>query len=244
MKKSLLSALAFFFIGFALVAQPCTPDGSLTAPGIYPDSITNLPPGTVNVYYEAVISAVIPTDTVYMGLTAQIDSIGVTGVSGLPTGLSWVTDSPSNYWDGGTSGCLKIFGTTSIQGIHPIMIYLSIHGELSGMPLTMPDTIEFYKIDMQTASVNEFNGQNFLVGSAFPNPANDVTTIEVNSAKPQFVTFTLFNLVGTQITESKHQLTSGQNLINVAVKLYPSGMYYFRISDGNQTITRKLNIAH
>jgi hypothetical protein len=243
MKKVLFSAFfsAIMFLG--VLAQPCTPEVTLTSPGLYPDSTNNLPPGTVNVYYEAIISAFVPTDTVYMGLTAQIDSIGVVTVLGLPTGLSWVSDTPSNFWEGGTKGCIKISGTTTVEGLHSLQIPLMIHGKLSGMPLTMPDTIRFYEIDMQPANVAEFSGEAFTVGQAFPNPANELTNIEVSSVKPMAVKFELYNLVGVKVAESTHQLNAGSNNIAVALKQFPSGMYFYKISDGNKIITRKLNIS-
>ncbi len=243
MKKVLFSSVFSVILFLGVLAQPCIPEASLTTPGLYPDSATNLPPGTVNVYYEAVISAFIPTDTTYMGFTAQIDSIGVVNVLGLPTGLSWVSDSPSNFWEGGTKGCIRISGTTSVEGLFNLLIPLTIHGKMSSMPLEVPDTIRFYKIDMQPANVAEFSGQSFNVGLAFPNPVSDMTNIEVTSIKPMVITFELFNVVGVKVAESAHQLNAGSNNIAVAVKQYPSGMYFYKISDGNKTTTRKLNIS-
>lgn len=243
MKKFVYSSLLSIAFIISAIAQPCTPDPLLTTPGFSPDSATNLPPGTAGQYYQTVISAFIPTDTTYMGITATIDSIGVVNVIGLPAGLSWTTNSPNNYWDGGTKGCMIIQGVTNQVGTHNIKIALLAHGKLGGMPLTVPDTIKFYKIDMQPASVNEFSAETFSVGKAFPNPASDQTTIEVNASKPITVTLTLYNLVGIEMTESKHQLLPGQNNLTISVKQYPTGMYFYKISNGETVITRKLNIS-
>jgi len=243
MKKVLLSTMITLVVVFTSFAQPCTPDPLLTTPGFSPDSTTNLPAGTVGQYYQTVISAFIPTDTMYMGVSAEIDSIGVVSVVGLPAGLSWTTDSPNNFWDGGTKGCLVIQGTTTLTGIHNITIALSAHGKLGGMAIVVPDSVKFYRIDMQPASVNEFATESFNVGKAFPNPAYEMTSIEVTASKPVLVNFSLFNLVGVQMTESKHQLTPGLNTLTIPVKQYPSGMYFYKISNGETVITRKLNIA-
>lgn len=221
----------------------CTPDVNLTSPGLSPDSATNLPPGTVNVYYETVISAFIPTDTTYQGVTALVDSIGVTNVIGLPAGLTWVSNSPNGFWDGGTKGCIRISGTAAVEGTYNLEVVLSLHGSLGGMALTLPETIKFYKIEMLPANVAEFSGEAFKVGQPFPNPANDVTNIEVNSIKPMVVNFELYNLVGVLISESTHQLVAGSNIVAVQVKQFPSGLYFYKIGDGNKTITRKLNIS-
>jgi hypothetical protein len=243
MKRIVLSFFAIALFAFVSTAQPCTPDAALTTPGFSPDSVTNLPVGQATVYYEAVISALIPTDTVYMGVTAVIDSIGVVNVIGLPAGLSWTTDSPNNFWDGGQKGCLIIQGTTTLHGVHNIQIALTARGNLGGMPIVVPDTVKFYRIDMQPASVNEFSGESFAVGQAFPNPAYDITNIEVTVGKPSMVSFSLYNLVGVQMIDSKHQLQPGQNTISVNVKQFPSGMYFYKVTNGETTITRKLNIT-
>lgn len=243
MKKYLFSVVLFIAISFVAVSQPCTPDPALTVPGFSPDSVTNLPPGTAGQYYQAVISAKIPTDTVFLGMTVQIDSIGVTNVIGLPAGLTWVTDSPNNYWGGGQKGCLLIEGTTTVEGVHNLKIALMAHGGLPGLPLTVPDTVKFYKIDMQPSGVVSLSRESFSVGKAFPNPANDFTTIEVISSGNEQVSFTLFNLVGTVISESKHQLSPGLNNLTVSLKQFPAGMYFYKISNGENVITRKLNIS-
>lgn len=243
MKKILFSVVLFVAFSFVALSQPCTPDAALTSPGFSPDSVTNLPPGTVGQYYQAVISAMIPTDTVFLGMTVQIDSIGVTNVIGLPAGLTWITDSPNNFWHGGQKGCLLIEGTTTVEGVHNLKIALIAHGGLPGLPLTVPDTIKFYKIDMQPSGVTSHARENFTIGKAFPNPANEFTTIEVLTSKNEQASFTLYNLVGTVISESKHQLSPGMNNLTISLKQFPSGMYFYKISNGENVITRKLNIT-
>ncbi len=246
MKKLLLFVLASITIVCVAFSQ-CTPDPSLTSPGFHPDSTQNLPPGTVNVFYEAVISAFIPSDTVVdlgMGpITVQIDSIGLLNVTGLPTGLSWVSDSPNNYWDGGVKGCILISGTTALEGVHDLMLLLRIHADLGGMPIVQDDTVKFYKIDMQPQSVNELQGDVFTVGQAYPNPANDMTTIEIVTSKPATVMFSLTNIMGMQMTESVHQIVPGTNKITISLKQYPAGLYFYKIRNGEMTVTRKVNIV-
>jgi hypothetical protein len=247
MKKIILSFFSFAVLAATLFAQPCTPDPALTSPGFSPDSTVNLPAGTVDVYYEAVISAFIPADTVIdLGLgpiPIDIDSIGVVNVIGLPSGLTWVSNSATNFWPGGQKGCIKIQGTTSLQGVHNLIIPLSIHAKLGGMPVIETDTIFFYEIDMQLASVAEFANEQFSVGKAFPNPALDVTNIEIITSKPTVVQYALYNIVGTQVTQSKHNLSPGLNTITLSVKQYPAGMYFYKISNGETVITRKLNVS-
>jgi hypothetical protein len=243
MKKIYIFFLALCTLSVFTFAQPCTPDPNLNVPGFSPDSTTNLPPGTAGQYYMAVISAKIPTDTVYMSQNATVDSIGIKNVLGLPSGLTWTSDSPNNYWHGGTKGCMLISGTTNNPGIYQLKIAISIHGKWGIIPLVLPDTVAFYRIDMQPADISELSENSFQIGKTFPNPASEMTTIEVFSSNPSIAQFRIFNIVGVQMTESKHQLNKGLNNITVPLKQYPSGMYYFTISNGEKTYTRKLNIS-
>ncbi len=243
MKRILFSTVFFVVISFVALSQPCTPDPSLNTPGFSPDSATNLPPGIAGQNYQAVISAMIPTDTIFMSMTVQIDSIGVVNVLGLPAGLTWETDAPNNFWLGGQKGCLIIQGVTNVEGVHNIQIALSANGNFQGLPMSVADTVKFYKIDMQPSSVVPYTNQQFSVQKAFPNPANEYTTVEVFSPGHENLSFTLYNLVGTLIAESKHQISPGLNNLTIPLKQYPPGMYFYKISNGDIVITKKLNIS-
>ncbi len=79
----------------------CTPDLSITIPGIYPDSATGLPAGIVNQPYSEVIQARVLTDTVYNGFPAIISNITITGVTGLPPGLTYSCNPSTCVFPGG-----------------------------------------------------------------------------------------------------------------------------------------------
>ncbi|MCF8461007.1 MAG: T9SS type A sorting domain-containing protein [Flavobacteriales bacterium] len=86
MKTFCTAALFLCFTSLA-VAQ-CTPDLSITAPGAYPE---NLSDGCVNANYSQQLDLVFPNDTTvntpFGSFTTNIDSFLIT-VSGLPAGLS------------------------------------------------------------------------------------------------------------------------------------------------------------
>jgi len=88
-------------------AQTCTVDYSLTAPGIYPDT---LPSGYVGQPYSEDIQFVLPTDTMgYTFLNFHIVSIS------LPIGLNWQCSNQANgcNYDPAVSvhGCVNVYGT-------------------------------------------------------------------------------------------------------------------------------------
>ena len=63
MKKLLLLILVVCTTIFGANAQ-CTPDGSFTEPGVYPDSATNFLPAYQGQAYNQLITIKVPSDTV------------------------------------------------------------------------------------------------------------------------------------------------------------------------------------
>ncbi|HIO72599.1 MAG TPA: T9SS type A sorting domain-containing protein [Flavobacteriales bacterium] len=95
-------------------AQICVPDGQYTSPGIYPDTSVGFAPAIQCVYYEQLLTMVVPTDT----LTCTIDSVVLNSLSGLPTGLSYGCSPASCGFSGGTSGCGLVYGTPTDTGTY------------------------------------------------------------------------------------------------------------------------------
>lgn len=76
----------------------CTPDPYVTKPGIYPDSASGFPPAVATYPYNLTITVVVPADTLIPPLPLlPIDSIGVTGVEGLPEGFQFCQAVPQDF---------------------------------------------------------------------------------------------------------------------------------------------------
>ncbi len=124
MKKLILLLVLQTSICGVIYAQ-CTPNLVYTTagiPGIWPDTITGVASGTVGTPYSQVFTVIIPADTVVdlpapVGqVTAIINSMTITGITGLPLGLSYVCDISSCIWPGNTNGCFVIDGTPTQSG--------------------------------------------------------------------------------------------------------------------------------
>ncbi len=244
--KSIFTLSALFFAMLAVNAQPCTP-GAYTTPGIYPDTTINLPQGAVTQSYQGVITAVVPSDTTIYGIPATIDSIGVTEIQGLPTGFTWAGSRPSNFILGGTTGCIGINGTPTAgqEGTYPLLIKILSSGKLAGMPTTLPDTLNGYKIvilDQTHVSIVDSRQFSFGVSEMYPNPASTHVTIVVTNNKSSIVNVAIKDMLGRQVALSSHQVIAGENKLNINVSSLNEGVYFYTVSDGVQTISRKLII--
>lgn len=245
--KKLLSVLFLLSFVIALQAQPCTPDISYTSAGIYPDTTTNLPQGAINQYYLGVLTAVVPEDTTISGLTAIIDSIGVTSITGLPTGFTWAANTTSAYFPGGDSGCVAIMGTptTGMEGTYPLIIYVESHGTLSGMPLTLPDTVNGYKIvilDSTHSGIVDSRQYPFAIKETYPNPASNNVVINVANPDAANINISVYDMLGQMIISRNENINAGENLIQLNVAEIPEGIYFYTVTKGQLSITQKLII--
>lgn len=81
----------------------------------------------------------------------------------------------------------------------------------------------------------------FTLSNAYPNPFNPSATIEFTISKSSFVTLKVFNVLGQEVTT----LFSGNSQPGKFVATfngdkYASGVYFYRLDAGNQSITKKM----
>lgn len=242
--KRLFTLFAGLLFAAAALAQPCTPDAQYTSPGIYPDTVTNLPPVSVGVAYTGVITAVVPTDTSYMGFTATIDSIGVTEIQGLPSGFTWAANTATGYFPGGTSGCIGIAGTATAgqSGTYPLLIKVTVSGMVMGMPMTLPDTVKGYKLVVGTVGFGVNDYYSFGVKEMYPNPAADVANIVITNNETSMVNINITDMIGRSVSSSNYRVNAGENNVALNVETLPEGVYFYTVTKGTSSVTRKLII--
>ena len=120
-RLTLLSLINFVVIaGFA--ANSCTIDSANTqffAPG--PDS---LPCIERTVYYDQSIQIAVPTTINLQDFGAPlsfiltVDSVVITGVNGLPNGITYAPNPSNGVLYGGKKGCAQVYGTTTDSAGH------------------------------------------------------------------------------------------------------------------------------
>ena len=157
MIKQLFFTLVCVVSTTLLLQAQCIPDTTHTSPGIYPDTITNLPVCYANFPYAGVITAVVPADT-NLPPVVPVDSMGVKNVVGLPTGFIWTTNSHSNYWHGGKTGCFVITGTATHSQVGTYRLTIYANGYAMGF--LVPDTVFGFKIIVKDSVMGVDDGYN------------------------------------------------------------------------------------
>ncbi len=145
---SIIGLIAVAATSINVNAQICVPDGQYTSPGIYPDTSVGFAQATECVYYEQLLTMVVPTDT----LGCTVDSVFLSGLTGLPAGLTYGCSPVSCTFLGGTSGCGLVYGTPVDTGSYPLTAVIVYY--LTGGPICLALTGVPQNFDGYVVTVN------------------------------------------------------------------------------------------
>jgi hypothetical protein len=89
--------------------------------------------------------------------------------------------------------------------------------------------------------ISELNA-NVLSLSVYPNPANELVTIDINTSKPSNVVYTIYDVTGSMISGNKIGVINGNYKQQINVASLASGLYFLEISIDCAVSTQKLII--
>lgn len=241
MLKRILSTLTAMMALTVMVNAQCTPD--LMCPAlICPDTATNLPHATALSAYSTTMTVIVPADTTINPYgTISVDSLVFGSITGLPTGFTAVADQTK--WPGGTSGCVLISGTTGTNqiGTHPLTINTTAYA-MFGL-ISLPLVLTGYKVVVDSANgIASIDINKFAVEQNMPNPFSGNTSISFTSPNPGKYSFTVCNLIGELVYSRTVNANTGINKFDFSGAGLPSGMYMYKLSNGNTTVTKRMII--
>ncbi len=245
MKKTLLF-LAMTFISIASVNAQCTPDPQYTTPGVYPDSATGIASACVGQPYDQLMTVIVPVDTTVEFIpgfptTLTFDSIVITSFTGLPTGFTYAPNSPQNTsspadggsFEGGTTGCLTISGNPTLAevGSHTLVITLDVYLAGGSSPQAQ-EIVDYYILEVADCSQNGINENALANIVAFPNPTENVLTLDGLNGSTESIS--ILNTNGqVMMSYSSIQTTN----FDMNVSTLESGMYFVKIVENNEMRT-------
>lgn len=245
MKKILLS-IALLGSAVAASAQ-CTPDPTVNS-GISPDTATGMSVAYTGQAYSEVFTFVVPQDTTYQGQTVTISYIQLDDVTGLPTNFDYACNPSNCKFPGGTKKCAEVYSstnpTTSQIGSYPLTILATPYIDFFGSPTSVGQTTYdgYYLVieDGAMAGVSHVGEGQMKSLIAYPNPTNGNTTVEFAMGYDTQVTFTVANLLGEVVNRQMLSAPRGLNRINFDASDLSNGIYLYTITDGKNTISKKL----
>lgn len=250
MKKIYLLFVLISVVGYSAFSQ-CVIDTNVThnVPGIYPDSATNLPHAIVGTPYSTSIQIVVAATTTYMGLPVTIDSLVITGVTGLPAGYSYSCTPSSCHFPGGGSGCILLYGpapTVSQIGSYNLTVNYDGYVKLLGSGQVVPQTITSYSIIVDdNTGISSLHSISFNAGQNIPNPSLQFTQIPVvSSTANNNVELKVSDLIGNIVYHKILNLQSGLNLIPVNTSEWVNGVYIYSVNNGLNNVTRRMTVTN
>ncbi len=80
----------------------------------------------------------------------------------------------------------------------------------------------------------------FTVEPNYPNPFNPSTTIPISLPTAGKITLTVFNVLGQKVLQKNYQLCAGRHSIKIYAGQMNAGVYYYRVSYNEKTVTKKM----
>lgn len=179
----------------------------------------------------------------------QILSMSWEGLSELPNSWSimlhdYETEVSFDLRSTNTYDFEVIVGSSN-EKINPVTVLRSSLGQK--MNLKSNQTARFgITITPAANTVNNEPGsevQTFALDQNYPNPFNPSTTINYSVENSGLVTLSVYNLMGQKVAELVNGTKSaGSYNVSWNASGAASGMYYYRLEAGGQTMTRKMTL--
>jgi hypothetical protein len=104
--------------------------------------------------------------------------------------------------------------------------------------------IVVYPTPCWPTAVNTISTYNFNLVGNVPNPSNSMTQIVFESNIAEMYTLQVVNTVGETIFSKKVQAAKGMNYIPVDTKNIASGIYIYSLSDGKNSVSKRMEVAN
>ncbi len=103
--------------------------------------------------------------------------------------------------------------------------------------------IDNIHISQNTFSVSDAFTNNSI--KVFPNPANELVQLSVESDQSQSTTITIYNSTGSMVNKNAYTLQTGKQTIQLNTEALAAGIYLIELKKENrQSSTAKLSVAH
>jgi len=239
----------------------------LPKPGLSPVS-DSLPPVIDEVPNSTTINFQNFDTISFGGHTLTIDSLHIDTISNLPSGLCWATSSPDNTFANQQNGCIQVTGTTNaIPGQYKLHIYVHAYvpfgigttADAAGLKyyvrVNCSDSAAVVPVDTTqidsdailpyasqahcNTAVKSIDG-NIQAMSVYPNPFNSQAVVTFTSMKAATMTERITTVIGSEVYSNEMNVVAGINTHVINRNNLSAGVYFYTISDGTTTFTKRL----
>ncbi len=250
----------------------CNPDPNIpttgTAPTILPP-VTDTIIETPGAMFDQTFTIYVPSNFDFAppggaggGITIQgtMDSVKIEGFGGLPPSFTVTCGTPDCMVYGGQVGCVKVVGP--MPNVDDVLynfdLTISPYGIITGPSFILPALPSTHIEDIVTnqalasyavkvgnpviIGIESFGINGFDVSQNKPNPFDVGTMINFTCPVSGNVDFIVTDVLGRQVYDTNINAAAGANTFTFSTDL-SSGTYFYSLSDGTNTITRKMVIT-
>jgi hypothetical protein len=213
--------------------------------------VRNVPSGmTYGTDVESTADANAPWGYWYNGGTApnQTSTQGCVYINGTEAQWNALKDL-NNYGTGRGAVQLEIDVDVRIAGTNPDLSSIiqagswmsAIPASLGGGVLTVDD---YWLVAQESAmGITQIDENKFMLVGNYPNPFTGFSNIQFNAPYNMAgVEFNVYSVLGSRVHTEKFDAERGVNTIKFDGTQLSSGLYIYTLSDGNTTLTRKMNV--
>lgn len=192
-------------------------------------------------------------------INASISNVNLS-VTGLPAGVSADCSISTCDFGPGVAGTITFSGTPTESGVFTVNIVSLTSGTTDALPIVgavtfpgsaggqsipaAPQVFDGGPYTMSTTSaVQELSTSSFDVIQNIPNPFSGNTTIKFSTPIAGNVDFKVFDMIGKVVYASKIQAQAKTNTINFSADKLTAGTYFYSLSNGTKTITKKMIVS-
>ena len=256
-----LVAIAAFGFNSVFAGNGCSIDQANTA--LFNPDPDNVPCAEVGVAYNQTLQFYVPAsqDISLAGqtITVYIDSVVLTDVTGLPTGLNWNANPGGSLYLPDTHGCGLTYGTTTAApGNYPISFVgrMYMHGSAFGFSIDTSFTIDqviqqkygkTFSIDVvaQGSSCNTgikgVNSELNAVLSVYPNPSNGVFEVKLNSGGRVNGDINVIDATGRVVYSERIDIMNNY-ATTVNLSQFPKGLYTVQVKTAEGFAAKNVSV--
>lgn len=210
----------------------------------------------LNTYFQYTFTIRVPETFTLQGASLPVNNVTLhpdTAIAQLPKGLNYACNPPNCVFPKASSGCIILYGApenpTDVK-THNLSIRATLNTALS-IPVNFPDSSLFapgnYLLHVRpegspackTSNTRELAATRLQVRNV-PNPFSGDTEIEVSSRIRGRFEFRVYDFTGNLILRDPMQLFEGENRIHFSAHNLPNGIYIYTLTDGINSVSRKM----
>jgi glucose/arabinose dehydrogenase len=103
---------------------------------------------------------------------------------------------------------------------------------------------KFHPVPIGVSGNTEETPSGFVLQQNYPNPFNPETKIKYTVPRESFITFKIYNTLGKEInTLVSGTKTAGNYEVTWNASNYPSGVYFYRLTSGSESVEKKMAVV-